>query len=274
LAAATAGFLATDRAVPPALSTDPKKLNWYVKVSDYGLYSEIGAGGGLYIWGKLSHNDHQRETGILAGEAAIDSLAVDTALKYSFGRDRPDYGKGSGTFFQHGDSFPSDHSALAWSIASVIAHEYPGPFTQMVVYGLATAVSSSRVLGRQHFPSDVVVGGVIGWLIGRQVYRAHHDVELGGGGWGSLSGTEDSEERRERGNMGSTFVPLDSWVYAVFDRLAALQYVNTAILGLRPWTRIECARLTEEAEGVLPDGLNPKIAVLTYCNAASRSKTA
>src|ERR1700680_810061 len=81
LAAATAGFLATDRTVPPALPTDPKKLNRYVKVSDYGLYSEIGAGGGLYIWGKLSHNDHQRETGILAGEAAIDSFAVDTTLK-------------------------------------------------------------------------------------------------------------------------------------------------------------------------------------------------
>src|SRR5882757_8997691 len=31
LAAATAGFLATDRAVPPALSTDPNKLNRYTK---------------------------------------------------------------------------------------------------------------------------------------------------------------------------------------------------------------------------------------------------
>jgi hypothetical protein len=254
LAAATAGFLATDQTVPPSLPTDPKKLNRYVKVSDYGLYSEIGAGGGLYIWGKLSHNDHQRETGIFAGEAAIDSLAVDTALKYSFGRDRPYHGQGSGTFFQHGDSFPSDHSALAWSIASVIAHEYPGPFTQVAAYGLATAVSASRVLGKQHFPSDVVVGAAIGWLIGRQVYRAHHDVELGGGGWGSLAGTEDSEDRRDPHKMGSTFVPSDSWVYAAFDRLAALQYVNTAILGLRPWTRMECARLTEEAESALPEG--------------------
>jgi Capsule assembly protein Wzi/PAP2 superfamily len=254
LAAATAGFFATDRAVPPALPSDPNKLNRYVKVSNYGLYSEIGAGGGLYIWGKLSHNDHQRETGFLAGEAAIDSLAVDTALKYSFGRDRPYQEQGLGNFFQRGSSFPSDHSAIAWSIASVIAHEYPGPLTQVAVYGLATAVSASRVLGKQHFPSDVVVGGVIGWLIGRQVYRAHHDVELGGGGWDSLPGTEDSEDRRDRHNIGSTFVPSDSWVYAAFDRLAALQYVNTAILGLRPWTRMECARLTEEAEGALPEG--------------------
>jgi membrane-associated phospholipid phosphatase len=252
LAAVTGGFFATDRAIPPALSADPKKLNRYSNFSSYGVYSLVGAGGGLYVLGKLSHDDHQRETGLLAGEAAIDSLAVDTTLKYAFGRERPNQGQGLGNFFQHGVSFPSDHSAIAWSIASVIAHEYPGPLTQVAVYGLATAVSASRVMGKQHFPSDVVVGGAIGWLIGRQIYRAHHDTELGGGGWGSLSGNEDGEDRRKRRDMGSTFVPLDSWVYAVFERLAALRYVNTGMMGLKPWTRVECARLTEEAAEALP----------------------
>src|SRR6266404_7800617 len=254
LAAVTGGFLATDRAVPPALSTDPKKLNRYTSFSNYGVYSLIGAGGGLYVWSKISHDDHQRETGILAGEAAIDSLAVDTTFKYAFGRERPNQGQGLGNFFQHGVSFPSDHSAVAWSIASVIAHEYPGPLTQIAAYGLATAVSASRVLGAQHFPSDVVVGSAIGWLIGRQIYRAHHDAEVGGGGLGSLSGNEEGEEHRDRKRMGSPSVSLDSWVYAAFERLAGLGYINTGIMGLKPWTRIECARLTEEAGDELPQG--------------------
>jgi membrane-associated phospholipid phosphatase len=253
LAAVTGGFFATDRAVPPALSGDPKKLNHYSNFSNYGVYSLVGAGGGLYLWSKLSHDDHQRETGILAGEAAINSFAVDTTFKYAFGRERPNQGQGLGNFFQGGVSFPSDHSAVAWSIASVIAHEYPSPLTKIAVYGLATAVSASRVLGKQHFPSDVVVGGAIGWLIGRQIYRAHHDTELGGGGWDTLSGNDDGEDRRQRRNMGSTFVPLDSLVYADFERLAALGYVNTGMLGLKPWTRIECARLTEEAGESLPE---------------------
>ena len=254
LAAATGGFFATDRAVPPALSGDPKKLNRYSNFSNYGVYAMVGAGGGLYLWSKLSHDDHQRETGILAGEAAINSFAVDTTFKYAFGRERPNQGQGLGNFFQHGVSFPSDHSAVAWSIASVIAHEYPGPLTQIAAYGLATAVSASRVLGAQHFPSDVVVGSAIGWLIGRQIYRAHHDPEVGGGGLGSLSGNEEGEEHRDRRNMGSPFVPLDSWVYAAFERLAGLGYINTGIMGLKPWTRIECARLTEEAGDELPQG--------------------
>src|SRR5882724_10424795 len=82
LAAVTGGFFATDRAVPPALSTDPRTLDRYNSVSNYGLYSMVGAGAGLYLWGKVSHDDHKRETGFLAGEAAIDALAVDSAFKY------------------------------------------------------------------------------------------------------------------------------------------------------------------------------------------------
>jgi membrane-associated phospholipid phosphatase len=252
LTAATAGFLATDRAVPPALPSNPATLNHFTSISSYGVYTLVGAGAGLYAWGRFTHDDHERETGFLAGEAAIDSLAADTALKYAFGRERPYEGAGLGRFYQGGTSFPSDHSALAWSIASVIAHEYPGPLTEIAAYGLATGVSASRVLGKQHFPSDVVVGAAVGWLIGREVYRAHHDPELGGASAGALAGGDFTEDRRERRNMGSPFVPLDSWVYAGFERLAALGYLRDALQGLKPWTRLECARLTEEASEALP----------------------
>ena len=162
LAAATAGLFATDRSAAAAISSVPIQVKRYTNASNYGAYAMVAAGGGFYVWGKISRDDHRRETGILAGEAAINAFALDTALKYAFGRERPNQGAGLGNFFQAGVSFPSDHSAVAWSIASVIAHEYPGPFTQVAVYGLAAAVSASRVLGKQHFPSDVVVGAALG----------------------------------------------------------------------------------------------------------------
>lgn len=57
-----------------------------------------------------------------------------------------------------------------------------------------------------------------------------------------------NEKQRSAGNMASTYVPLDSWVYSAFDRLAALGYVETDFAALRPWTRMECARLVLEAE--------------------------
>ena len=252
--AVTAGFFLSDRSAVRALSNDPNHVRRYKSLSNYGLASLVGAGGGLYLWSKISHDDHQRETGILAAEAAINGLAVNTMFKYAWGRERPYQDTGRGRFFQGGTSFASDHAVAAWSIASVIAHEYPGPLTKFTVYGMAAAVSASRVMGKQHAPSDVVVGSLIGWLIGRQVYRRHHDTGLGGAGWDSFSGNEDVEGQRDRRNMGSTFVPLDSWVYAAFERLAGFRVVHTAMLGLKPWTRIECARLTREAGEALKQG--------------------
>lgn len=55
-------------------------------------------------------------------------------------------------------------------------------------------------------------------------------------------------------NMGSPYVPLDSWIYPAFDRLIALGYVRSAIAGQRPWTRLECSRLLNEANGLLSEG--------------------
>ncbi|HYB60392.1 MAG TPA: phosphatase PAP2 family protein, partial [Methylomirabilota bacterium] len=191
IAAASGGFFATDRATAKAVTTGFGDFNRYRSFSNYGLASLASAAGGLYVWGKISHNDRQTETGFLAAEAAVDSFAVNNVLAYSLGRERPYLNQGRGHFFAGGTSFPSDHSALAWSIASVFAHEYPGPLTQLAAYGMATAVSASRVMGNEHFPSDVVVSGVLGWLIGREVYRLHHDPELGGNAIGRLAGGED-----------------------------------------------------------------------------------
>jgi len=48
-------------------------------------------------------------------------------------------------------------------------------------------------------------------------------------------------------DMASTYVPIESWVYPAFNRLAAEGYVPSAIVSLRPWTRLSCARLVKEA---------------------------
>ena len=56
-----------------------------------------------------------------------------------------------------------------------------------------------------------------------------------------------SAEPRSVSYNASNFVPLDSWVYPALERLATFSYIPSSQLGMRPWTRIECARLTEEA---------------------------
>lgn len=223
------------------------------KFSNYATYSLIGAGAGSYVLGNLTNNDQLSEAGFLSGEAAINSTAIAYLLKSMTERPRPFQENGGGAFFKGGMSFPSEHSAIAWSVASVIAHEYPGTFTKILAYGLATGISATRVTGQQHFSSDVIVGSALGWYFGRQVYRSHHDTTLGGAGWGDIVPQSSGEKNRNPENMGSPYVPIDSWIYPAFDRLIALGYVKNGFLGIRPWTRMECARLLEEAEERLGD---------------------
>lgn len=249
----TAGLFVTDRQVSGHLATDLNTQQHYRKIATDGSLALVGVGGGLAVWGAFSHNDHQRETGFLAGEAAIDSLVVAEALKYTFNRERPYQGNGAGHFFNGGTSFPSEHSAAAWSIAAIVAHEYPGRLPRLLAYGLATAVSLSRIRSRDHFPSDVLVGSGMGYLVSEYVYRKHHDPEVGGEEWRSIKEWM-RDDRNEPGNMGSPYVPLDSWIYPAMDRLSALGFIDSGFAAMRPWTRLECMRLVNEAVDASTDG--------------------
>jgi hypothetical protein len=55
--------------------------------------------------------------------------------------------------------------------------------------------------------------------------------------------------------VGSVYVPLDSWVYPAFDRLAGLGAINKQFVGLRPWTRLQCAELVLDAD----ENMNPDV---------------
>jgi membrane-associated phospholipid phosphatase len=131
----------------------------------------------LYGVGLFRGDAHARETGILSGEALADSVVVDQVTKIIFRRERPLYNNAAGDFFSSSagsnNSFPSSHSMLAWSVAGVIAGEYPSKWVQLGAYSLASSVSVMRVLGQEHFPTDVLVGGAAGWLIGHYVFEKH-----------------------------------------------------------------------------------------------------
>ncbi len=249
----TAGLFVTDRDFSKHLSQNPSTISHYKTLSNGGVAALIGGAGGMWLLGHAKHNEHWSETGFLAGEAALNSLVAVESFKYSLRRERP-FGAGSGSFFQSGGtSFPSEHAAAAWSVAGVIAHEYPGPLTKIMAYGLASLVSVSRVKAHQHFPSDVLVGSVIGNLVAQNIYSRHHDSELGGGEWRSISQIFHSEGNYSAANQGSPYVPLDSWIYPAIDRLSAMGMIDSGFAGMRPWTRRECTRLVNQADEKLGD---------------------
>lgn len=46
---------------------------------------------------------------------------------------------------------------------------------------------------------------------------------------------------------GSTYVPMDSWIYPALDRLHSLGYLDSAFMGVRPWTRLAIAHMLERS---------------------------
>jgi len=255
LSGITAGLFVTDRDFSKHLSQNATTISHYKTISNAGVGALVGGAAGMWALGHVSHNEHWSETGFLAGEAALNSLVAVESLKYTLRRQRPYQGDGSGSFFQSGGtSFPSEHAAAAWSVAGVIAHEYPGPFTKIMAYGLASLVSISRVKAHQHFPSDVVVGSVIGNLVAQDIYSRHHDFELGGGEWRSISQIFRGDGNSSPSNQGSPYVPLDSWIYPALDRLIGMGMIDGGFSGVRPWTRSECARLLSEASDRVEGG--------------------
>ena len=264
LSGITAGLIVTDADYNRQLSHNPSTLSRYNNLSTASVGALIGGAGAMWLLSHKTHNEHWRETGFLAGEAALNSLVVVEGMKYSFGRERPNQGNGTGPFFQGGVSFPSEHAAAAWSVAGVIAHEYPGTLTKIMVYSLASLVDISRVRAQQHFPSDVLMGTVIGNLVAQNIYSRHHDPGLGGEAWRSISQMFRGDGNLTPSNMGSPYVPMDSWVYSAFDRLAAMGYVKSGMVGMRPWTRLECARLLSESENHGIEDSNSSEAAKTY----------
>src|SRR5712692_2213292 len=221
LSGITAGLFVTDTDYSKHLSQNPTTISHYKTLSNAGVGALIGGAGGMWLLGHVRHNEHWSETGFLAGEAALNSLVAVETFKYSLRRERPYQGNGNGSFFQNGGtSFPSEHAAAAWSVAGVIAHEYPSPFIKVMAYGVASLVTVSRVKAHQHFPSDVVVGSVIGNLIAQNIYSRHHDPNLGGGEWRSIGEFFRGGGDRHPANLGSPYVPLDSWIYPALDRLS------------------------------------------------------
>jgi membrane-associated phospholipid phosphatase len=134
--------------------------------------------GGIFLTGLITHDEHATETGIRSAEAAIDSLILYSVLKPVLGRQRPYTGAGEGKFFSGNwtsGSFPSGHSTLAWTLATVMAREYPNWPMRLLMYGAATAVSTTRVTGGVHFPADVFSGAVIGFGVG--TFVSHKDSQ-------------------------------------------------------------------------------------------------
>jgi membrane-associated phospholipid phosphatase len=174
LALTTTALMATDGRNYRGLGDSSTRLGVSRKVSWLGSsWGTLGVTGGFYLFGKLAKNDRAVETGLMSAEAWINTQLVIGGIKAITDRDRPPHRRGGGVFAENGGrSFPSGHSASGWALAAVVSAQYPDkPVIKYGALGLAAAVSVSRFTADRHYLSDVLVGGTIGWMIGKYVVR-------------------------------------------------------------------------------------------------------
>jgi membrane-associated phospholipid phosphatase len=175
----TTALVVTDRHTIGVVSRDNENISR--NISDGGLYGTEAAAGAIFFTGLLTDNAHAKETGFLTGEALLNAYPVYIGMQLIAGRERPDQGAGHGRFFQDhstNTSFPSGHSMFTWTMAAVIAHEYPRTWVKILVYATAASVSVARYSGREHFVSDTALGGFIGYFIGRHIFKMHCSMEF------------------------------------------------------------------------------------------------
>ena len=179
-----------------------QKHNWVNKSSPvltgfgstYG-YASVAAIGLLSAAFK---NQKGVQTSLLATQALITSGAWIQLIKHFTGREDPSAayiysklpgGKWWGPFAEYDqdvpvyksvssfDAFPSGHTAAAFSIATVFASRYSNTKVIPVLsYSIATLVGISRLTEHQHWASDIFVGGLIGYLCGRQVVANYNNT--------------------------------------------------------------------------------------------------
>jgi membrane-associated phospholipid phosphatase len=145
-----------------------------------GNATAIGMGAtaaSMYAIGRIRKDSKMQHTGLLIGEALADTALVQTVLKDATMRLRPIQYPASGWFvtsstptkyIRGNSSFPSGHSMVAFSVATIVARRYGNHrWVPYVAYGLASTVAFSRLTLNVHFVSDVVMGGAIGYSISR-----------------------------------------------------------------------------------------------------------
>jgi membrane-associated phospholipid phosphatase len=147
---------------------------------------------GLWAIGFAAHKTEVERLGRESVEALIISGITTQLIKGTVGRERPssaagdadNYGFGRGFGNNAFSSFPSGHTTVAFSIATVMAvgtsHKKPllHRTVSIVAYGIATSVGLSRLYDNDHWASDVLGGAMVGVTSGLVAIRI--DRRLGG----------------------------------------------------------------------------------------------
>ncbi len=167
------GFLAlSDEAIESGITREENGEAIFKRITFMGRGEvTFGIGGLSYGLGYVLKDEKLSRTGRLTLESNVITGLITTALKAGLGRYRPFSGRGAFAFkpFRALDaSFPSGHTSMVFSVATVFASQYSSPVPE-IAYMTASLVGLSRIYLSRHWSTDVWTGAFLGWAVGKAV---------------------------------------------------------------------------------------------------------
>jgi membrane-associated phospholipid phosphatase len=141
---------------------------------------------GTYLYAHAKGHDELSGLTITAGKAVIITNAIATWTKLLAHRHRPNEDTpslpnqwdGPRANFKN-TSFFSTHTATSFALASVVSSTYSDhKWVPFAAYSMASLISASRLAGKDHWATDVFVGAVIGYSVGKLVYKLNRSKKI------------------------------------------------------------------------------------------------
>lgn len=148
-----------------------KTINsWHVHglsrgLSHSGLILPVGVPTAMGIYALIEKDQALLKDAIYIGTTVVEAVGITYGLKYTFDRRRP-YVKYPQLVHpiepEDSPSFPSGHTAAAFSLATSLSITYPKWYVIAPSALWACGVGFARMNQGVHYPSDVLTGAAIG----------------------------------------------------------------------------------------------------------------
>jgi membrane-associated phospholipid phosphatase len=130
--------------------------------------------GGLYGYGVLFKDKEIRKIGLQTIEAVGYSGIIESILKSAVGRSRPYTNEGKAKFRPFNfnaahTSFPSGHSTVSFAVSTVLANNTDNVYLKIFCFTASTLVCCARLYHSDHWLSDTITGGLLGYFAGNYV---------------------------------------------------------------------------------------------------------
>ena len=134
-------------------------------LSHSGLILPVGVPAAMGIYALIEKDQALLKDAIYIGTTVVEAVGITYGLKYTFDRRRP-YVKYPQLLHpiepEDSPSFPSGHTAAAFSLATSLSITYPKWYVIAPSALWACGVGFARMNQGVHYPSDVLTGAAIG----------------------------------------------------------------------------------------------------------------